>query len=479
MDEHWYRQVLAAINATYAAGTSEAHRMEAIQVRPPCRMRRVQVMHPHHAPSHAQFMEQFMSRDDCVTYSMFMLVTPAPGACRAPRASKSCAARTRPDGVAAAEHTETVRVAALGAIERTVQRRWNDASDAQRASVKTQLLQVLMTCLRPSGEGAVLAKLAATITEVAKREWPQRWPELMDALVQGLVVGPVQAQTVMMVRASPSARAQHPRPAAVRACAAALALTPAPSQVLRYLSEDAASTAFNTAMPPQRRKDIIQSLSDALPRLLTGFYSMAESQFATLKRATEAGAGAEAMQAASVSAALLGGLLDMMTAVLEWAPPVLVARHGFVDVFCMLALENNLGVHAARHATPPQAAAMQCLLLLAHRKYNEPAEQEVLLRLCCAVVDVCRRASWADLESDFEFHKLLARTAAALGTEHTTAVVQELAAHSAAHAAQYLELMLTLLRHPRCGRRRGRTSARARAHRAARVIAAPVRHAAW
>ena len=158
LDERLYLQVLAALQAVHAPGTSNAVRKQA-----------------------STALEQFKAREDCVYYALHLV--------------------TNKDDP---RHNDAVRHFGLHVLHNLIRARWKAPAttagagggaegagagpgplpEPAKAELRRTVLQLLRGGTRGIGEKRFIKeKAVALVVEVAKRDWPPRWPSLLGDLV--------------------------------------------------------------------------------------------------------------------------------------------------------------------------------------------------------------------------------------------------------------------------------------------------------
>ncbi len=81
---------------------------------------------------------------------------------------------------------DTHRHFALHLLEDLSNTKWNALSPEQHEVLKRTALDLVRTGSRGVGleHHFVKSKISKNVTDLAKREWPQRWPTLTDALLE-------------------------------------------------------------------------------------------------------------------------------------------------------------------------------------------------------------------------------------------------------------------------------------------------------
>jgi exportin-5 len=208
----------------------------------------------------------------------------------------------------------------------------------------------------------------------------------------------------------------------------------------RWLPEDV--TIHNEDLDGERRRQLLQGLSQTLPETLPFLYNLLHQHYGAATRAVQENQLDSARQhAAAVTAAL-----NAVVAYAEWAPLVLLNNHSLIQA-CGFLLS----------AAEFQISACEVFKLLAARRRPvdesvgdyDIAMETVFGTLCTASEayfgELDRRArSGEEVDEDSEFGECLCEAMVALGLQNIHCV-----ARSEPKVSVYLHQMLRFLQHPK------------------------------
>ncbi|KAK1937826.1 Exportin-5 [Phytophthora citrophthora] len=320
MDPQLFQQVLAAVQVSHSPLASPSDRQGAYA-----------------------FCEEFKSRADCALYAVAMYRNP---------------------GAGDALELHTRQHFALHVLEHHILTRWGSLPVEEQQKMRVELVELLLRANEPEETEEpvfVREKKVSLLSQIAKRQFPQRWPELLPELLQVWQTGSSkQVELVLMI--------------------------------LRSLAEDCVSSSFNTSIPPARRKDILQGLNVCLPQLFPVVYQELEKQYAIYKS-----------QATPVqknrSQRLIHAALSMLREFLEWMPlerPVDPATN-FIMVAALLLDEKEFRV-----------AGAECLEVYMTRGFGKE-NRAIMLQSISQIIEKVDSLDLITLEPDLEanllFHK--------------------------------------------------------------------------
>jgi hypothetical protein len=164
------------------------------------------------------FLRQLKDRHDCMLMMLHILMTDSPA------------------------HTEYIRMLALSILSDWMKDWWNKITENDQNVIKNNVVGLLTGSLGSSNVKALRMKLAVIVANIAVRQFPQLWPSFLEDMVS--------------LWRSPSFELQE---TAIMA--------------IEFLSTDSINSDFNSALPSQRKQDILTGLKAKLSQLLGATYS--------------------------------------------------------------------------------------------------------------------------------------------------------------------------------------------------------------
>lgn len=295
-------------------------------------------------------------------------------------------------------------------------------SEAQRASVRGTLVSAVRVYAEHGAERFIREKLAAVVTEIALRDWPQRWPSLVDELLSSAADG------------GGARSAQAARDAIVAAA-------------FKALSEDVTSVGIAGAgsggggggggakyeMSARRRSELSQALHASLERIL-----------AFLCGAAERALGAGDRDGAAT-------LFSALTAFAEWAPCDMLFDAGIPNACCGLVVAASTAAATAAERSRSAGAvddsvALSCLsAMVCRRDARAKHAERRFAELFAPLTDAATRslkalddAAAIDVD-EYDRVKRLVLLVSELGGNYFSACPVR---------QQYLEFELVVLAHP-------------------------------
>ncbi|XP_021041603.1 exportin-5 [Mus caroli] len=315
-----------------------------------------------------------------------------------------------PCGLKLAEKTQIaiVRHFGLQILEHVVKFRWNSMSRLEKVYLKNSVMDLIAngTLRILEEENHIKDVLSRIVVEMIKREWPQHWPDMLMELDTLSRQGETQRELVMFI--------------------------------LLRLAEDVVT--FQT-LPTQRRRDIQQTLTQNMERILNFLLSTLQenvNKYQQMK--TDASQEAEAQANCRVSVAALNTLAGYI----DWVSlnHITAENCKLVETLCLLLNEQEL-----------QLGAAECLLIAVSRKGKlEDRKRLMVLFGDVAMHYILSAAQTADggglVEKHYLFLKRLCQVLCALGNLLCALLALDANIQTPINFGMYLESFLAFTTHP-------------------------------
>uniref|UniRef100_A0A8C6H0Z6 Exportin-5 n=1 Tax=Mus spicilegus TaxID=10103 RepID=A0A8C6H0Z6_MUSSI len=315
-----------------------------------------------------------------------------------------------PCGLKLAEKTQIaiVRHFGLQILEHVVKFRWNSMSRLEKVYLKNSVMELIAngTLRILEEENHIKDVLSRIVVEMIKREWPQHWPDMLMELDTLSRQGETQRELVMFI--------------------------------LLRLAEDVVT--FQT-LPTQRRRDIQQTLTQNMERILNFLLNTLQenvNKYQQMK--TDASQEAEAQANCRVSVAALNTLAGYI----DWVSlnHITAENCKLVETLCLLLNEQEL-----------QLGAAECLLIAVSRKGKlEDRKRLMILFGDVAMHYILSAAQTADggglVEKHYLFLKRLCQVLCALGNLLCALLALDANIQTPINFGMYLESFLAFTTHP-------------------------------
>lgn len=315
-----------------------------------------------------------------------------------------------PCGLKLAEKTQIaiVRHFGLQILEHVVKFRWNSMSRLEKVYLKNSVMELIAngTLRILEEENHIKDVLSRIVVEMIKREWPQHWPDMLMELDTLSRQGETQRELVMFI--------------------------------LLRLAEDVVT--FQT-LPTQRRRDIQQTLTQNMERILNFLLNTLQenvNKYQQMK--TDSSQEAEAQANCRVSVAALNTLAGYI----DWVSlnHITAENCKLVETLCLLLNEQEL-----------QLGAAECLLIAVSRKGKlEDRKRLMILFGDVAMHYILSAAQTADggglVEKHYLFLKRLCQVLCALGNLLCALLALDANIQTPINFGMYLESFLAFTTHP-------------------------------
>ncbi|XP_012874543.1 PREDICTED: exportin-5 [Dipodomys ordii] len=230
-----------------------------------------------------------------------------------------------PCGLKLAEKTQIaiVRHFGLQILEHVVKFRWNTMSRLEKVYLKNSVMELITngTLSILEEENHIKDVLSRIVVEMIKREWPQHWPDMLVELDTLSRQGETQTELVMFI--------------------------------LLRLAEDVVT--FQT-LPPQRRRDIQQALTQNMEKIFSFLLNTLQenvNKYQQMKTDTSEESKAQAHCRVGTAA------LSTLAGYIDWVSMTHITTENckLLEVLCLLLSEQEL-----------QLGAAECLLIAVSRK---------------------------------------------------------------------------------------------------------------
>ncbi|KAM5263125.1 exportin-5 [Ctenodactylus gundi] len=315
-----------------------------------------------------------------------------------------------PCGLRLAEKTQIaiVRHFGLQILEHVVKFRWNSMSRLEKVYLKNSVMELITngTLNILEEENHIKDALSRIVVEMIKREWPQHWADMLMELDALSRQGETQTELVMFI--------------------------------LLRLAEDVVT--FQT-LPPQRRRDIQQTLTQHMERIFSFLLSTLQEHMSKYQQMkTDASQEAKAQASCRVGTAALSTLAGYI----DWVSMNHVTAENckILETLCLLLSEQEL-----------QLGAAECLLIAISRKGKlEDRKPLMVLFGDVAMHYILSAAQTADgrglVEKHYVFLKRLCQVLCALGSQLCALLGADSDVTTPANFGKYLESFLAFTTHP-------------------------------
>ncbi|XP_064142638.1 exportin-5 isoform X2 [Loxodonta africana] len=315
-----------------------------------------------------------------------------------------------PCGLRLAEKTQIaiVRHFGLQILEHVVKFRWNSMSRLEKVYLKNSVMELIAngTLNILEEENHIKDVLSRIVVEMIKREWPQHWPDMLIELDALSKQGETQTELVMFI--------------------------------LLRLAEDVVT--FQT-LPPQRRRDIQQTLTQNMERIFAFLLNTLQenlNKYRQVKTDTSQESKAQANYRVGVAA------LNTLAGYIDWVSMSHVTAENckLLEMLCLLLNEQEL-----------QLGAAECLLIAVSRKGKlEDRKPLMVLFGDVAMHYILSAAQTADggglVEKHYVFLKRLCQVLCALGNQLCALLGVDSDVETPANFGKYLESFLAFTIHP-------------------------------
>ncbi|XP_012578036.1 PREDICTED: exportin-5 isoform X2 [Condylura cristata] len=306
-----------------------------------------------------------------------------------------------PCGLKLAEKTQIaiVRHFGLQILEHVVKFRWNSMSRLEKVYLKNSVMELIAngTLDILEEENHIKDVLSRIVVEMIKREWPQHWPDMLVELDTLSKQGETQTELVMFI--------------------------------LLRLAEDVVT--FQT-LPPQRRRDIQQTLTQNMERIFSFLLNTLQENVNQYRQA------AQAHCRVGVAA------LNTLAGYIDWVSMSHITAENckLLEMLCLLLNEQEL-----------QLGAAECLLIAVSRKGKlEDRKPLMVLFGDVAMHYILVAARTADggglVERHYVFLKRLCQVLCALGNQLCALLGVDSDVETPANFEKYLESFLAFTTHP-------------------------------
>ncbi|KAG0582809.1 hypothetical protein KC19_3G087700 [Ceratodon purpureus] len=301
-----------------------------------------------------------------------------------------------------------VRLIGLKLLQHMIRMRWENLSTEGRQQMTAMAGNLLQESANPNEKWTLKNRVAGLMAEVARREGPPLWKDMLPALFALGSNSALHAELVAMF--------------------------------FRLLPEDV--TVHNEDLDGERRRQLLQGLTQTLPETLPFLYKLLDQHFGAAMAAVEQ----NQMESAKQHAAAVTAALNAVIAYAEWAPVVSLANYGLIQAcgFLLSAVEF-------------QTSACEVFRLMAGRRRPvdesvgnyDIAMEGVFDTLCNASKAYFselnkRAASGEEMDEESDFGECLCEAMVALGQQNLHCV-----ARNDSKVTTYLHQMLCFLQHPK------------------------------
>uniref|UniRef100_A0A8C5K7C7 Exportin-5 n=1 Tax=Jaculus jaculus TaxID=51337 RepID=A0A8C5K7C7_JACJA len=314
-----------------------------------------------------------------------------------------------PCGLRLAEKTQIaiIRHFGLQILEHVVKFRWNTMSRLEKVYLKNSVMELMAdgTLNILEEENHIKDVMSRIVVEMIKREWPQHWPDMLMELDTLSRQGETQTELVMFI--------------------------------LLRLAEDVVT--FQT-LPPQRRRDIQQTLTQNMERIFSFLLTTLQenvNKYQQVKADASQESKAQAYCRVSIAA------LNTLAGYIDWVSMTHITAENckLLEMLCLLLSEQEL-----------QLGAAECLLIAVSRKGKlEDRKPLMVLFEDVAMHYILSAAQTADggglVEKHYVFLKRLCQVLCALGSQ-LCALLGDANAQTPVNFGKYLESFLAFTTHP-------------------------------
>ncbi|GAB5571551.1 exportin-T isoform X1 [Prionailurus iriomotensis] len=315
-----------------------------------------------------------------------------------------------PCGLRLAEKTQIaiVRHFGLQILEHVVKFRWNSMSRLEKVYLKNSVMELIAngTLDILEEENHIKDVLSRIVVEMIKREWPQHWPDMLIELDTLSKQGETQTELVMFI--------------------------------LLRLAEDVVT--FQT-LPPQRRRDIQQTLTQNMERIFSFLLNTLQenvNKYRQVKTDNSQESKAQANCRVGIAA------LNTLAGYIDWVSMSHITAENckLLEMLCLLLNEQEL-----------QLGAAECLLIAVSRKGKlEDRKPLMVLFGDVAMHYILSAAQTADggglVEKHYVFLKRLCQVLCALGNQLCALLGVDSDVETPANFGKYLESFLAFTTHP-------------------------------
>ncbi|KAI5251207.1 Exportin-5 [Manis pentadactyla] len=315
-----------------------------------------------------------------------------------------------PCGLRLAEKTQVaiVRHFGLQILEHVVKFRWNSMSRLEKVYLKNSVMELIAngTLNILEEENHIKDVLSRIVVEMIKREWPQHWPDMLIELDTLSKQGETQTELVMFI--------------------------------LLRLAEDVVT--FQT-LPPQRRRDIQQTLTQNMEKIFSFLLNTLQenvNKYREVKTDNSQESKAQANCRVGVAA------LNTLAGYTDWVSMSHITAENckLLEMLCLLLNEQEL-----------QLGAAECLLIAVSRKGKlEDRKPLMVLFGDVAMHYILSAAQTADggglVEKHYVFLKRLCQVLCALGNQLCALLGMDSDVETPANFGKYLESFLAFTTHP-------------------------------
>ncbi|XP_061546591.1 exportin-5 [Phycodurus eques] len=308
-----------------------------------------------------------------------------------------------------------IRHFGLQILEHVIKFRWNDMHQQEKIQVKDCTMQLLSKGTYPilEEESYIKDVLSRVVVEMIKREWPQNWPNMLKEMESLSSEGEAQTELVMLI--------------------------------LLRLAEDVIT--FQT-LPPQRRRDIQQTLSQNMESIFSFLMTILHlniKEYQKLKGSPQHEMKARAHCRVAVAT------LSTLAGYIDWVSLLYITSGNcrLLESLCLLLSEPELQLEAA-----------ECLLIAISRRGKlEERKPFMLLFDDVAINYILSAAQSADgpassetqslevVERRYVFLKRLCQVLCALGSQLTYLVGSDAKVDVPANLSKFLEAVLAFSTH--------------------------------
>uniref|UniRef100_A0A8P0PDD9 Exportin 5 n=2 Tax=Canis lupus familiaris TaxID=9615 RepID=A0A8P0PDD9_CANLF len=315
-----------------------------------------------------------------------------------------------PCGLRLAEKTQIaiVRHFGLQILEHVVKFRWNSMSRLEKVYLKNSVMELIAngTLDILEEENHIKDVLSRIVVEMIKREWPQHWPDMLIELDTLSKQGETQTELVMFI--------------------------------LLRLAEDVVT--FQT-LPPQRRRDIQQTLTQNMEKIFSFLLNTLQenvNKYRQVKTDNSQESKAQANCRVGIAA------LNTLAGYIDWVSMSHITAENckLLEMLCLLLNEQEL-----------QLGAAECLLIAVSRKGKlEDRKPLMVLFGDVAMHYILSAAQTADggglVEKHYVFLKRLCQVLCALGNQLCALLGVDSDVETPANFGKYLESFLAFTTHP-------------------------------
>ncbi|XP_056147857.1 exportin-5 [Lampris incognitus] len=330
-----------------------------------------------------------------------------------------------PCGLQLAEKDQTavVRHFGLQILEHVIKFQWNNMPQQEKLQLKNCAMQLLSDGTHSilEEESHIKDALSRIIVEMIKREWPQHWPDMLKEMETLSGLGEAQTELVMLI--------------------------------LLRLAEDVIT--FQT-LPPQRRRDIQQTLTQNMDNIFSFMLTILQMNVDNFRK-LKIIPGQELQAKAHCRVAVV--TLNTLAGYIDWVALAHITSDNcqLLKMLCLLLSETEL-----------QLEAVECLLIAISRKGKlEDRKPFMLLFDDVAIHYILSAAQSADgavicndysptqpvktlgvVERHYSFLKRLCQVLCALGSQLCLLVGSDAEVEVPPNICKYMEAFLAFTTHP-------------------------------